>query len=94
MANDLTKNPWIIDTPAATVLSTEKMIRFESFRWEGTSIVVGDQVVVQDQTGREIWRGVSDTNGEGDEFRLGQLFNVNGLIVPTLTHGVLHAYYR
>lgn len=90
MANDLTANPWVVDTPAAGAILTN-WADLRSIQWEGAT-TAGHEAVVQDQSGRVIWRRLAqganqnfDTEFEG---RFGR--PVNGLIVPTLGSGTLY----
>lgn len=87
MANDLTKNPWLIDTASPLVLSRDRL-RLDMVMWDGAAIAVGDTFVLQDLDGRQITR-TADTAKEGATIRFGSRFDLNGLIVPTLVNGKL-----
>lgn len=58
MANDLTGPIWKIDTASATLLF-EKLIGLKGIRWVSKSAVAGDDVEIQDSTGRVIWKSVA-----------------------------------
>ena len=90
MANDTTRNPWIIDTASATAILTS-WADVRSFQWIGAT-AAGHELVVQDQDGRVIWRRLS----QGDNHIFESIYEnryglgVNGLIVPTIGSGTLY----
>ena len=86
MANDLTKNPWKIDTAAATVLSTLKL-RVKGVRWVGAT-TAGHTAVIHDQNSRLVWTSVAT----GANYVESDLIenDWDGLIVPTLASGILY----
>lgn len=86
MANDLTRNTWIIDTPAATPISTGQL-KIKSVRWVGATLAT-HAAKIQDATGREIWVAEAQAADYGEESLLDQW--INGMIVPTLTSGKLY----
>jgi hypothetical protein len=90
MANDLTKIPWIIDTAAATVLSTDRL-RVGIIRWEGAT-TLAHAAVVQDAAGREVWSDQADAaNYESETY---PERDIEGLKVPTLGSGRLKIWLR
>lgn len=91
MANDLTKNPWIVDTASATNLTDDKM-RLRSIRWTGAT--AGNAATVADGAGRTIWSSLA----EGPNIPQVKDFperglDVAGLRVPTLASGTLYLEY-
>ena len=99
MSNVLTGNPVVVDTAAATALLTGK-INITKIRWwdSGADIAEGDSAVVQDRAGNVVWShragGVGTVGGfvPPVESDFVPSFNIQGLLVPTLTHGTLHIY--
>ena len=97
MANDLTKNPWVIDTPSATNLTTV-WTDVRGIRWVAPSSVAGNEANVQDQNGNVIFRslatGANTSVSEAFEAsRYGK--HINGLRVPTLDSGIIYIdFYR
>lgn len=90
MANDLTKNPWVVDTAgSAAILTSWADIR--SIQWIGGT-TAGHAAIVQDQNGVVIWRrlaqGANQNFDSEFEGRFGR--RVNGLTVPTLDSGTLY----
>ena len=90
MANDLTKNPWVVDTAGSAAILTD-FAEVRSIQWIGAT-TAGHEAIVQDQSGQVIWRRLAqganqnfDTEFEGRRGRL-----VNGLLVPTLASGTLY----
>ena len=88
-----TGNPWILDTPA-TIKATGNILRIKRFKFVGTT--TDDECLVKNGAGVEIWRGVignTGTYGYSDSDYFGEHgFEINGLILTTLTHGVLLVY--
>ena len=90
MANQVTGNPWIIDTASGSAILTS-MAQVRSFRWTGGT-TAGHSCVVQDQNGKVVW----DSFANGANFLDEKVFEerhgrtVNGLIVPTLGSGKLY----
>ena len=98
MANDLSINPWMIDTASGTNVTTDDLF-IRAIKWNpGSAGVAGDQAIVQDKNGKEIWRG--DAQGANGEFLLNPAnaammgWKVAGLKVPTLGHGRLLIYFN
>ena len=90
MANDVTRNPWIIDTASATALiaaGTEVKIR--NITWVDPGASAADEAVVADGSGRIIWRRVAAgaNNYSAEEFHGIRGRTIDGLQVPTLAAG-------
>lgn len=100
MANDLTSNPLVVDTAAATAVISS-YINITKIRWydSGADIAEGDQAIVQNAAGKAVWAhrmGGVGTVADlvppvSDDFN--PPLPQKGLIVPTLTHGTLHIYW-
>ena len=95
MANDLTSNPWILDTVTALVTSDDLFIR--AIKWNpGAAAIAGNQVILQDKNGKEFWRG--DATGANGEFVFNPAstnltgWKVQGLKVPTIAAGRISIY--
>lgn len=91
MANNFTSNPWIIDTPAVTILCRD-LLRVKGIRWIGAT-TAAHQAICTDQNGKVKWEGVATgvNNSEGDDVSAPlQGANWDGLIVPTLGSGRLY----
>ena len=56
MANDLSRNPWFLDTVG--VITTDK-IRVKSLRWYAKAASAGDDIQVEDNNGEIIWISVA-----------------------------------
>ena len=89
MANNLTANPWVVDTPSATpIFRTYAKLRHIEF----TSYAVdADNCVVNDQNGVTVWVGNGNPALESE--RSGSIGWVNGVVVPTLTAGKVLIYH-
>lgn len=86
MANDISADPWIIDTAAATVLSTN-MLNIKSIRWVGAT-TAGHTAIIHDKDSNVIWSSVASGANYVESEIVEQW--VHGLIVPTLASGVLY----
>lgn len=97
MANDLTNNPLVIDTPAATaVISSYISITGIRLVDSANDIADGDQAIVHNGASKVVWEHRTTTPGMiGGDMQTS--FNPplvqKGLIVPTLTHGKLYIYW-
>ena len=96
MANELTCNPLVIDTAAATtVVSGYLQIQAIRLVDTGNDIADSDSVVVTNAAGKVIWRHHVTTPGmiANVQTVFPKPINVKGLIVSTLTHGTLYVYF-
>lgn len=96
MANDISCNPLVLDTAAATVV-VSNVFKIQSIVWvdSGNDMADGDQAILQNKAGKVIWERRLTTPGMiGDlQQTFPEPFPVNGLIVPTLTHGKVYVYW-
>jgi len=94
MANDLTGNPWKVDT-ATAVSAAASGVYFDVYDLVLTSISASGTVLVQDVAGvlkYEAAYGANIPDHIHDHFDPPIRFN--GLTVPTLTSGTLKLYVR
>ena len=90
MANDLTGNPWLVDTAAATDLTVTAFgqstrIKVKSIRWDAEAAAAGNNAVVQDAAGRKVW-GATATGANYSESEMVEHW-VTGIKVATLDAG-------
>ena len=92
MANNITISPLVIDTAAATAITTGTF-KINMIRWVSTSASAGDSAVVQNAASNTLWASLAAGANHIDEtsFTRKPLIFV-GLIVPTLTSGTLYLY--
>ena len=89
MANNLTDNPWMIDSTG--VLTTDD-VPIKHLRWVGAT-TAGHAALINDKNGREVWKSVaSGANYVEDSLSENQRF-FHGLTVATLASGTLELYY-
>jgi hypothetical protein len=91
MANDLTKNPMVIDTAAATVLWSDP-IKIKSIRWVSKSATAGDDIEIQDSNNQELWVSVASGANYSEEVIIERWWH-EGFKVPTLDSGTLYISY-
>jgi hypothetical protein len=87
MANDLTKNPWVIDTAATTAIWTGPV---HINRMEFLPGASGDDLVVTDKNSGAIWSVTNAVTGGRAGLETIDLRGVppyQGMIVSTLTSG-------
>lgn len=88
MANDLSSNPWKIDTASSTAV-WDQPVYVKRFHWmEPTTD--GHSVSVTDKNGKAVWPDFTALAG-GDGMVYEHVVEgwVDGLIVPTLDSGTL-----
>lgn len=90
MANDLSSNPYIIDTASATAIRSD-FLYVQAFEWD--QFVNGaDQVQVANAAGAIVWQSQGNNEGQAIWFAPGNDLTIKGLKVPTLTNGKLKVY--
>ncbi len=90
MSNDLTQNPWIIDTAASTTISTDNNLKLNYVRWVNAT-TSGHQCVIQNEDGMVIWESYANAANYVERDQLKR--TINGMIVPTLDSGKLYIYF-
>lgn len=91
MANDITGNPYILDT-AGTIVSASTNVLVNTVVWMNPA-TAGDQIIVQDGNGHEIWNLTALAGGTGVYYVLpAGDFTIPGLIVDTIDSGELWVY--
>lgn len=90
MANDLTDNPWILDTASANVIWPHKIFVDNMEFAEYTADT--DTATIKDKNGRVIVA----FNGDADLSiaRTGKIGPISGLILATLTAGKVRVYIK
>ena len=98
MANDLTGNPWVVDTASATPITTDDVF-LDTIRWVGAT-TAGHQAIVKDNKGTPdtIYEGLASGANFIDERSFGAEYAgprrvVGGLAVTTLSSGKLYIYF-
>lgn len=89
MANDLTSNPWIIDTAGAGVISSERL-RVKGVRW-AEATTAAHVAEIQDKNGKVKWRSVASGVNYVESDLIESLGgDWDGIKVPTLGSGKLY----
>ncbi|MFQ5640832.1 MAG: hypothetical protein ACE5IR_22870 [bacterium] len=96
MANDITKDPIVIDTASASNITT-KTFSVHAIRLVSPSATAGDTYVVQDKNGNLKWDTVAVNNAPLVEHThvadgYGEPLIFEGLKVPTLANGKISLY--
>ena len=94
MANDLTANPWVVDTASATAITADK-IRVDKFRWIGGT-TAGHTCIVKNSAGKTVWSSIAaGANFIDDSSNASaHLFDCKGIAVTTLASGILYIYFK
>lgn len=85
MANDISANPWKIDTPGASVIYAFP-IKIVNIIWANYT-TTADALIIRDLNGKDIINALVTTNISTGFQSFGNIGWVRGLIVPTMTHG-------
>ena len=94
-----------ITNPPVTILApinngpfgqqTQQNVAFGTFNWTAHDAAEGDQVILTDTNGKEVWRSAPATGADfADQFRPPDTVYVLGLILKQMQHGVLEIHYR
>jgi hypothetical protein len=84
MANDISANPWKIDTPGAGAIYAFP-IKIDNIVWANEAAAA--TLLITDVNGKTIVSATASTNSSDNHF--GKIGWVRGLIVPTLSGGVV-----
>jgi hypothetical protein len=89
MANDITGNPWILDTAA---FITKSPVRIKRMEWKPSA--AADDLTVKDRHGDVFWdRDALDAAPGGDEFfEPGDSIRMMGFDLDTIDGGVLYVW--
>lgn len=91
MANDLTKNPWVIDTAGLLTLDLQNV---KSLRWVSKTAAGGDQVILKDALGtRIIWESVATGANFKDETFFEEVLR-DGMNLTTIGSGKFYVLLR
>ena len=100
MSNDVSQNPLIVDTAAATAIITQP-IRVSKIYWDAVGHATDDHVAqVKDKGGKVKWKRTLTSLGtvgelvNGQEISFDPPLTLDGLIVDTLGGGVLYFYLQ
>ena len=93
MSNSLTGNVWTVDTASGTAILTS-WAGIRKIEWIGGT-TAGHECVVQDQNGRVLFRRLAQAANSNFQETYPERFGkqVDGLIVPTLTSGVVYIHF-
>lgn len=92
MANSLTTNPLIIDTPSATAL-LQNAFQVKAIIWHAPAAAAGNEVSLQDRNGNVVWPSVASGSNYKEESKwFDHPLWFDGLKVPTLASGTIYLY--
>lgn len=96
MSNNLSSRQWNLDTPVAfgsagAVLWTGN-IRVLQIEWSGYTTAAAATVVIKDQTGRIVWTQTVPSGATAVPVRVSNIGWINGLVLDTLSGGVVTMY--
>lgn len=87
MANNISANPWFIDTASANIIFSGK-IYVKELIWNKPT--AGDALIILDQNGNTVINTVA--NASDPMFSFGTLSWINGLVVTTMASGTLSIF--
>lgn len=88
MANDLTTNPWVIDTASASVLSS-MLMRVKTVRWVGAT-TAGHKATIKDRNGKVMWDSVAAGANYVESELIEDITSWDGIAVTALDSGKLY----
>jgi hypothetical protein len=91
VANNTTKNPWILDTAGSV---TTDLVRVRMIRWDAEGAAAGNNATITNAADRMFWAASAtgvNTGIESDMFE-GVSGNVQGLKVGVIDAGKLYVY--
>lgn len=66
-----------------------------TFNWTAHDAAEGDQVIITDINGKELWRSAPATGADfEDQFRTTDSVYASGFILKQMQHGVLEVFFR
>jgi hypothetical protein len=94
MANNITGNPFVLDTVTDSMIPTGTVFDVFAIRW--TSGSLADAISLQDAAGAVKWSATGTTASNVDEtvFPAGLSVQFNGMKIPTLGAGKVYVYHR
>lgn len=97
MANDITTNPLVLDTAAATAI-VSNLIKITALKWTVDNAGAdNDTCVLSDKNGKVVYEEILNvaTNGtlQAPPMNFAPPLKVNGLIMTTLSGGKLYVYW-
>lgn len=92
MANDITGNPYILDTATDSVSPTGAFHEIYMVRW--TSGSVADAISLQDAAGKVKWSATGTIANNVDYSYFQPALAMNGLKIPTLGSGKVYVYAK
>lgn len=93
MGNDLTKNPFLVDSASSTAITTNR-IKIAKIRWVGGT-TAGHECKVTDKNGTILFSSFAAGANNIDEATYERTeLNADGIIVPTLASGKVYIYYK
>ena len=89
MANDITGNPWILDTAGSVTTSPFKC---QYLKWTPTTD--GDDLLIVDNAGNTVWslKAIAADSNQGIDYKEPIEGVINGLSITTIDNGTLYVY--
>jgi hypothetical protein len=98
MANNLKRNPMIVDTAFSTAETTEhaqRPCKITGIAWTGTPgslIAASSDLIIKDGEGHIIFRKRAQAAGDDAYIHFPQTFNTKGIDVDTIDAGIVFIY--
>ena len=92
MANDVTRNPWILDTVATIKAAglSDSFVKIKGIRWVAEGAAAGNNARVTDGNDRDIWESVAAGANHVEADKLNSDISHNGFKVAVLDAGKLY----
>lgn len=93
MANDISGNPFALDTPNfGNIFAPDTKIYIKTIRWTSPTAVAGHRVILTDQRDRVIWESVANGANYAEVDHLDPREFFMGLKIPNLDSGRVLLY--
>ena len=86
MANDISANPWKLDTPGASNIYISP-VRISNLIWANYTLGSGQTLLLQDINGKDIVSMTTGTGTQTQPLASGFIGWVRGIKLPTLSSG-------
>lgn len=94
--------PWVFDfadvggtIPAIPFTATTQRIAPGTVQWVSNAAGAGDQVIISDNEGHELWRSQAASGADfADDYKFPAEVAIGGLVISQLPSGIIYFYFR
>jgi hypothetical protein len=93
VANDITLNPWKLDTAADNIVAPGRKLYPKKLVWTGTAIAGGSDLQLEDGNENVVFVWVASLADEGVIFDFPEGFAMDGCSLGVIDAGELYIYF-